>query len=60
MADFPAQGGSTGTWGTALINFFKKTFHMSGTFGGLLAIVCNQNQVVCNQNQVVTNIDRSL
>jgi len=60
MADFPEQGGSEGSWGTELINFFKKVFHISGTFGGTLAIVCNQGQVVTNQNQVVTNVDRSL
>lgn len=60
MADFPQQGGSEGTWGTELINFFKEAFHMSDIFGGELAIVCNQGQVVTNQNQVLTNIDRSL
>lgn len=60
MADFPTQGSNSGTWGTDLINFFKRLFHMSGTFGGTFAIVCNQNQVVCNQNRVVTNIDRRL
>lgn len=60
MSDFPVQGAGEGSWGTALINFFKKAFHMSGTFGGLLAVVCNQGRVVTNQNQVVTNVDRSL
>jgi hypothetical protein len=60
MADFPVQGFNEDTWGTELIAFFKKAFHMSGDNGGLLAIVCNQNQVVCNQNKVVTNIDRSI
>lgn len=59
MADFPAQGANSGTWGTDLINFFKKVFHMSGTFGGLLAIVTNQGHIVINQGQVVTNVDRS-
>jgi len=60
MADFPEQGASEGSWGTELINFFKRTFHMSGKFGGLLAIVTNKGHVVCNKGQVVTNIDRSL
>lgn len=58
--DFPTQGGNTGTWGTDLINFFKRLFHMSGTFGGTFAIVCNGGHVVCNANTIVTNIDRSL
>jgi len=60
MADFPIQSASTGIWGTGLINFFKRVFHMSGTYGGSFAIVCNQGHVVCNQNKVVTNVDRSL
>ena len=60
MADCPVQGSNEGTWGTDYFNFLKKVFHMSGTFGGELAIVCNQNQVVCNRNQVVTNVDRRL
>jgi len=60
MSDFPSQGSDSGDWGTKLINFFKRVFHMSGTYGGEIAIVCNDNQVVCNENQVVMNIDRSL
>lgn len=58
--DFPLQGGSTGIWGTGYFNFFKRLFHMSGTFGGNFAIVCNEGHVVVNANRVVSNIDRSL
>jgi hypothetical protein len=57
MADFPVQGGSLGTWGTELINFFKKTFTMDGDNGGLLAVVTNEDHVVCNEGQVVVNIE---
>lgn len=56
MADCPIQGASTGTWGTEYYNFLKQTLTMSGTHGGQLAVVCNENQVVCNENQVVVNI----
>lgn len=60
MADFPAQGGSEGSWGTELINFFKKAFHLSEDYGGQLTVVTNQGQVMTNQGQVLTNVDRSL
>ena len=60
MADFPSQGGNSNTWGTDLISFFKRVFHLSGTYGGEIAIVVNENQVVCNENLVVFNIDWSL
>lgn len=58
--DFPLQGGSSGTWGTEYSDFFKQSFHMSGTYGGQIAIVCNEDQVVCNENEVVMNTDRSI
>lgn len=55
MADFPTVGGSEDSWGDELIEFFKQEFFMSGSKGGSLTIVCNENQVVCNENQVVVN-----
>lgn len=60
MADFPSQGGDSGDWGTKLINFFKKAFHMAGSWGGRIANVCKENQVVVKENQVVMKTDRSI
>lgn len=60
MADFPDQGGQSGSWGTDLINFFKIYFQLDGTYGGEIAIVCKDNQVVCKNNQTVTKTDRSV
>lgn len=60
MADFPSQGGDSGDWGTKLITFFKRVFHMAGSWGGEIAIVCNENQVVCNEDKVVCNVDWSI
>ena len=55
MADFPAQGGSSGTWGTELINFFELEHFMDGNNGGKLAVVCCDNEVVCCDNEIVTH-----
>jgi len=60
MADFPVQGGSSGTWGTEYSNFIALSFQISGTYGGDIAIVVNDNNVVCNEDEVVMNTDRSL
>lgn len=60
MADCPEQGADSGDWGTKLRAFFAQWIHLSGTYGGLPANVCNDNYVVCNENEQVFNTDRSL
>jgi len=52
MATKPAQGGSTGTWGTEL-NAHLEVEHDAN--GNHVYVVCNENQVVCNENHVVSN-----
>lgn len=54
--DFPTVLGDEDSWGDKLTAFFARIFIMSGDKSGLLAIVCNENQVVCNQDQVVVNV----
>jgi len=60
MPDCPTQAGNEGTWGTDIRAFLGESIHLSGTYGGQLAIVVNEDQAVCNENRVVMNTDRSL
>lgn len=57
MADFPDQGGDTNTWGTMLINFFKKYFNMSGDTGGTFADLCYENELLCYENELMFYVE---
>jgi len=52
MATKPAQGGSTGTWGTEL-NAHLEVEH--DTKGNHTYFVCNEDHRVCNVDSVVSN-----
>jgi len=48
----PAQGGSTGTWGTEL-NAHLEVEHNAA--GNHTYFVCNEDHQVCNLDRVVSN-----
>lgn len=60
MADFPAQGGSEGAWGTELIAFFAEQFQLSditGATGGHFGALVHEGEVLCFDGEILTYVE---